>query len=349
MKLTPFAFACSLGIIQVLTQSNCLYADECCETPCCEAAIVPGYPLDSCQIGAGYPYPATITLCDGWDVYAKGDFLYWISNMGVTIFEVSATTTNQQHTRDLFQKRSWDPGFRAALGADLGSVVLEAQYTRAHNENTTHFSARSGETLSFPTLAIPGAFATAKSKQQMFLDVVTVSLHKPFYIGTKLTLDGLYGILFGWNQLNLKINAAPLNIPPTAFAKINQKWWNVGPTWGLHSKILLCWGLRGIGNIDLSLSYGRTTTSSTQYTFPLNPAANLTQRTKHFSSFFSLNTLAELGLGWEGFFCCDAFHTELAVTYNFYQQNNAPVRGLQALTAQIECWHGIAIGCRVDF
>lgn len=353
MKTTTFGVCLSLGLIQFLTPSNQLLSDQgCCETPCCEATIVPGEPLDPCLIAAGYPYPAGIELCDGWDVYAKGDFLYWINNLGVPIFQVSATTINQQHTRELFQKRSWDPGFRVAIGANLGSVVVEAKYLSIHNHNTTHFSARSGETLSFPfpaPIPIPGTFATVKSKAQVYLDTVQVSVQKPFYIGKRLTLNAIYAFLYGWSQQNLNIAAAPPNIAPTAFGKAKQKWWNVGPSWGLHSKMLLGWGFRGIGNMDLSVSYARTSKSYSKFLFPNTPAANLTLITKDFASDFTIDLLGELGLSWEGFFFCDAYHTELAVTYNFYQHNTAPIRGLQFLTPNIDCWHGIAVSCRVDF
>ncbi|MBS0628877.1 MAG: hypothetical protein JSS30_01475 [Verrucomicrobia bacterium] len=338
----------NFGLIQMAIHPTGLASEETtCAPTCCDECIIPGEPLDPSLVSAGYPYPATVRVSDGWNVYAKGEFLYCAANLGADVYDVVATTTNGQRSRRNVQKRSWSPGFRVALGMNLCPVVLDLQYTSLHNHNTTHFSARANETLSvFPPIA--ATFANVKTKIELDSDVIIASAQKPVYVGKTILLNGFYGILGGWYQQNVTSEFSQINAPPSTFYSSRQKYWNIGPAFGLLTKLLLPCGFRGLGNVNLSANMCWVNKGVTTFRFP-NPATNIIQKLNNNAPAFELNISAEIGLGWEKYFCCDAYHTELTLTYIFNQYNTAPLRALQLVTPNTNVFHGIVVGCRVDF
>jgi len=357
------------SIATVLIALGCtLFADECCET-------LVGQPLDPCCINPMYPYPGAISLQCGWDIYARGDFLYFSSLVDSYVNTVSDIAFDLSETRYLFQKSPYRPGFRVSLGVDLDAVVLDLTYFRHHAHTTTHFNTRAngGIVINYiaPTILseVFGQprvfFQNVKSSRHLNFDYGILSVQKPVYMGKRIIMSLNYGLLGTWMQQKWNFDAAALTVPPpfaagvtsNGNARANKKSWGVGPDLGFKLTGLLPWHLKAIFNVELSLMYGKCTKTFSMGSFPAVPlpVANNTINEKEHSSHLEAFHSGEIGIGWGDYFACERIHIDLYATYNFLFQHifnyGIPFSptGLDGMSLSNTSLHGIAIGGRLDF
>lgn len=347
--------------------------EESTYSPCC-AEIVPGEPLDPCLIAAGYPYPATITPCCGWDIYAKGDFLYLAASSENQNTNLGNLTLDGRDLVWFPQTISYRPGFRVSLGADLGSVVLDLSYLRYHSHNTSTFRARDNSGI-YTGLAPPDFFSglflgftpffqNVRSTWHLDFDVGSISLQKPVYMGKRIIMNLNYGLLGVWtgSKWNIRYAALVAPLPPggvtsDGFARANAKSWAIGPSLGFSAAALLPMHLKAIASIDLALQYGYITKMNQINSFPAIPRPFISGASIDSQKASGLQAyhMGEIGLGWGDYFACDRIHVDLSLTYNFFYQhiynygfalNPTFVEGLYLVSYTV---HGIAIGGRLDF
>ncbi|MBS0629102.1 MAG: hypothetical protein JSS30_02615 [Verrucomicrobia bacterium] len=342
-----------LGIAQMYLSPTQVFADEC-EAPCCEATIIPGEPLDPCLVSGGYPLPGNVSLCNGWDVYATGSFLYWTAYPPVSATIVRANSPNQTSpatTRNLQQKLVYKPGFRVGIGAALCGVVADVNYTRLHSKTTTHFSARANETISLTQGVTALQFANIKTEMTMDFDFVIGSLQKPFYIGKRIVFTPGFGIIGQWTKYGWDIDCSALNAPPTGFINVVHKSWAVGPGLTISTQALVTCGFRIVGNVILGSIYNRMTKDQSRLFFPNNPGAanNTFQKTAKSSNTWANAAMTEIGLGWASYLWCDRFFLDLTVAYHASYNTTSAIRGIQGINTQNFSLQGLVVSGRVDF
>lgn len=338
---------------------------------------LPGDPLPTGQFPVGYPYPATIKPSTGWDVYATGNFLWW-KPYALTALYAQETTTDGAVSRILYFKNNYHPGFKVALGANLGPVLGEVQYTRFHYTGTTHHSAESGHVLTPAVLAafilpfgptanpqpnVPtnlGAYRHIKGHMKFDYDTLKVSAIKPVYLGRKLTLNAQYGLIGGWEThvLNIECRDAILD-GSNGFANGQHKYWMIGPFAGLKAKALLPWGFRAIGKMELALCYLKYTESHFKDSFPLLNAfafplvigsyANQTTKYKEPIDAWKPQMDAGLGLGWDSYLAGDKLHLDISVSYDFITQSYSTPTTLTEAFLDDTNLHGFNVQCQLDF
>lgn len=374
LKKTITTTLIGLGLTQL--QNPICANEDSTEFPCCAPTVVVAEPLDPCCINPLYPYPATISLCDGWDVYAKGEFIYY-SSMADTYWNTVTDITFDDSEYDYFsQKAPYRPGFRISIGADVGDVVLDLTYLRYHPHTTTHFSTKNNAGLSLnyiaPTILAEAfgqplvLFQNVKSSFHLALDYGILSLQKPIYMGKRIILNLNYGLLGLWTRQKWEMTctalANPAALPPftatsNGVSTANHKSWAVGPNLGFKAIGLLPWNLSGIFNLDISLMYGSCTKAVLMGNFPQAPfpIANNSIGQKDHSAHLEAFHSGEIGLGWGRYLCCERYHVDLTCTYNIAFQHifnyGIPFlpTGLEGHTLTSYSFHGLAIGGRLDF
>jgi len=372
LNKTKFCALLSLGILQMTFGPNPLTAnEECSESACCDAPIVVREPLNPCLLNAGYPYPATINPSCGWDIYAKGEFLYLATNVDIISYIAIQSTFDNLTSVNLFQATPYRPGFRVALGVDLGPAVLDVTYLRYHAHMTSRFQAPNNSgiilTLAAPNIVnitqAPLMFGNVRSVCSFDLDSFIISLQKPVYMGKRICMNLNYGILGLWNGINWNINCLAVNNPPpglltsNGFVFSNHKSWAIGPNLGVTAKGLLPWGFQGIVSINLAIQYASIYKGFTRTSFPGVPLIQDNNAVKSKGSIPSFQAAhgGDIGIGWGGYFACNKYHLDLSVTYNFIYQHYFDF-GFALFNLVGDEFaegsygmHGLSIGGRLDF
>lgn len=343
-----------LGITHMQFHPNQIQAnEEYCETSCCE--MIAGDPLDPCCINGGYPLPATIAPSCGWDIYAKGDFIYWstlaplFGNIGRRVDTLNgATTTN------LFLNHKYKPGFRVAIGADVGGVVLDVTYIRYHAHLSSRFTAGANQAIQFVFYPLPELnninFSNYRPTLNFDLDSVFITLQKPIYAGKGLIMSLNYGLLMQWEGQKYRIDATTSNPLPAVAGLVttNHKGFVAGPDIEIRAKALLPWGFEVIAGVDLAggIAYMYKGISTASFPGALPPQTLKTHgHVMHFQAFHN----GEIGLGWSDYLWCDRLYANLSVTYNFLYQHVFNYGTFENMTLTSYSIHGWAIGGRLDF
>lgn len=358
----------SLGAAQMLI------AEEPSQDSCCCPSVIVSEPLDPCCIGAVYPYPANYAPRCGWDIYAKGEFLYLTSAINSHQNPAGNVDFDNSKTRWFFPKEPYRPGFRVAIGADLESVVFDLTYFRYHSDTTTHFNARpnGGVVLSVasPSLFAPingqpkAFFQRVKTSLQIDLDYLIASLQRPVYMGKRIIMNLDYGIMGLWAGQKWRFDCTGFATPPPAGVttngvyKTNHRSWAVGPCLGFTAIALFPWHLQVIAALDLSVQYAEIYKVRTSAAFPTYPGALGQYQIKKRGTIAHTQFFhdGELGIGWGDYLGCDdRYYVNFSVAYHWISQHIednglfGTATGWDDVNLSNFGAHGIAIGGRVDF
>lgn len=366
-KLLSYTFV-SLGMAQTLL------ADAEPQEPCCPSVIV-GDPLDPCCINAVYPYPANYAPCCGWDIYAKGDFLYLSSSVDSHTNPAGNFSFDGTATKWFFPNTSYRPGFRISLGVDLDSAVFDLTYLRYHSHTTKTYNARANSGVAL-TVASPSYFSLISGQPRAFfqrvknirhidVDFVIASLKRPVYLGRRILMDLNYGIMGMWigQQWRFNCTAFTTPIPPVGVTadgvyKTHHKSWSVGPNLGFEATALLLCHFHVLTSIALSIQYAEMYKVNTTSAFPNypGPLGRFHIKKKGTIAHLQAYHFGEIGIGWGDYLGCDdRYHLNFSVTYTWLFQHiydnglfGIPT-GWDDLNHSSLSIHGIAIGGRVDF
>lgn len=361
-----------LNTLICLGMTQLVLAEDEPEITCCPSVVI-GEPLDPCCINPMYPYPATFSPCDGWNLYAKGEFLYMsylVDNIKQPVWN---TAVDLSDVIIEAVKTGYRPGFRVALGLDLGSVILDATYLRYHSHSTSSYRARENGGIGlfllppsmFANLFFQGLplFQNTKTISHILLDIGIISVQRPVYIGKRIMMNLNYGIMGLWSGQDWRssTNALTNPIPPVVTSsgvfKLKNRAWAVGPNLGFTATALLPWKFQAIASIDLALQYGSQYKTKSSSSFPDYPVvlANNKFRQRgdaaHVQSWHS----GELGIAWGDYFFCDRYYVNVSVSYLWFFQHiflqNPPFNPLiiAFATSQNFSIHGISVGGRLDF
>lgn len=297
---------------------------------CCLPDYRPGEILcDDIACGV-YTQYAGVQLDCGWNVFGWGEFLYWrpvVENAWRTIrvdnaaFGEPALGSIQTEIANTFGYR---PGFRIGLGMHLpcfDNWLLSADYTWYHHgfskTDTATQPSFLASTSAAGTLLVAPIYSAITTKYHLALDVVSVNIQRPNYIGQQVILSPFLGIKWMRGQQKYRQDCtSPLTqVTDNAHATVSYDGIGVGA--GMDGSWLLCWNLRLIGKADVGLIYPYHHKFSQTATFtPFTPApliVNVKQHDRH------LDILAKggVGLGWGSYFCCNRYHLDLSATFDW--------------------------------
>ena len=266
-----------------------------------------GYEIDNNRFPAAYNAAARIDVQQGWDVFFTGSFTYWyVDEDG---FQLAIDRTHFPSNEILFQSNEYSPGFKAGIGMNFGrdSWVGFAEYTWLRNRSTysTPSTAITSDTL---LDRITGPFSSIR---RVNLDIVDLTLSRPFYEGRKLTLLPYSGL----RSASLRQNFRVATSPSSKDTHSNTSSWFIGPNAGLALHWLLQEGLRLEGDLNASLLFQR-------YDPHFQIGSDLYQLPKQ--SRLAPVAGMGLGLGWGTYLSHQKTHLDIVATYdvmNWWGQN----------------------------
>ncbi len=321
--------------------------DPCCPPVCFER----GHETNNCCIPSAYNEPAEIELLCGWDVIVGVNFIYWEAIQGgmdlaipwegivsgSTIIEAQRSVLGNAV---LFQGTEYTPGFQVGLGwsGAKDHWTLFAEYTYLHGSAHTSKRAPTPTVSAVNGIAIDpngiwnptSLFAGASfgnrwtteisSKWTYKIDLVDASISRPFYSGTRFTIEPFFGLRGAWIRQKLDLSAPIFSFTfapsgPTRTAHYSSRSAAVGPRVGMNGNWLFGYGLRFLGDVAGSVLF-------TGYDVKQNLGSPDLDTLPVKTKFNDLNYLRpnvdlSLGLGWSSYFCCRRMHWDIAALYDF--------------------------------
>ncbi len=330
------------------------------QNPCCNVGPGDPLPMEKRCCCPAYNAPAGIDV-RGWDFDVFGSFIYWhVSQDSMDIAHVlpSSTATPPLPGAIAFQDFKYKPGFKAGVGfnTNYDGWVGWAEYTWLHQKTST------AQTAPALPSGAPGAWTaqdwftttpltapSVSSHWRMNLDILDLMVSRPFYQGTKVTIDpfaGLRGLLL---RQNLNIN---LGVP---FAHVKSQSWAIGPDAGVAGHWMLgTSGFRFEGKAAGSLLYTRFHNLSHKEQDTATGGAVTTR----VQSIGAVRPIAELGvgLGWGQYSSCNNYHIDFSIRYDFmllWEQNvmrlfTTYLQGFVDFPGDLHL-HGLTASARFDF
>lgn len=352
---------------------------------------------DQAPCNCGYNCPARINPKCPWDFDIYGDFLYWqprergleLTSEYTATPEALLTSTN---SRVINMNFDYKPAFKVGIGmnSDMDDWTTQLEYTRFQSTHhasktiaaadvtitTNHLSdlwispAFYGVLLNTLSGGLPlvtdFAVRHADANWKVNFNVIDFVVGRPYWLGTKLTLNPFIGVRGGWINQKYSYNSIVRKISTATdydFSLVNRsKSWLVGPRVGVESKWLLGAGFRFFGNGAANMFYQDFKTRS-KLTVPTTAGMNsifsittaeIVSKGFHKEAFvnFSLDTC--LGFGWGSYFNDKSWHFDLSAGYEFqyfYNQNSIRTEIVSDYDADA-CGlmlHGLTVSARFDF
>lgn len=298
---------------------------------CCLPEYRVGEPLcDDIACGV-YTQYAGVQLDCGWNVFAWGEFLYWrmVPDAAWRTIRVDNATFGQpalgSTQTEIANNFGYRPGFRIGLGLHLPCFddwLLSADYTWYHHGfshlDTATAPAFLATTSVAGTLLVAPIYSAIRTKYHLALDIVSLNLQRPNYIGQRVILSPFFGLKWrhGIEKYSQDCTSPLTQVTDNAHARILFDGIGIGA--GMDGSWLLCWNLRLIGKTDVGLLYAYRHKFSQSATFtPFTPAplvVNLKQHDRH------VDILAKggLGIGWGSYFSCNRYHVDISTTFDMF-------------------------------
>ena len=164
-----------------------------------------GHEVSADQMGAGYNQYAEYDLGSNWDWFIQASFIYWHvsqENMDIDLrtqrFADGSTGKFANPGHVDFQDFRYKPGFKVAMGFDtqFDNWVTFAEYTWLHHETKTNRTADENQALALGSW-IPANNKSAShlsAKWKFDLDILDFAISRPYYQGTRLTVNPVVGL-----------------------------------------------------------------------------------------------------------------------------------------------------------
>lgn len=279
--------------------------------------------------------PFIIGGLEQWNVNLSASFLYWIAQEdGLTVAALQHNPLPNPPPQSInytHMNFGYDPGFRVSLGMDTGNCddwTINADYTRLHSKHhaslsipTIFFHAMRPNFLSvgidFGIDPVNGySFLRSHGEWENDIDLIDVSLRRPFCVSRKLVFSPFIGLRGGWldqsyNGTYLATSLAHLTETFPLSSRSKQTTWVLGPRAGVSSSWLLGCGFNLFGNVAGSLLYQKF--HNTFQDYDVNGPFSNTSEDK---SVVTPNLELGLGVGYETCFANDA-RLNITLGYDF--------------------------------
>lgn len=328
----------------------------CCPPVCYEHSLE----MDPCCSIPAYSVPARVFICNGQDLRFSASFIYWQPMQGgmelgipaeaVTTFPtLGLRPASVSGASVLVQDFDYKPGFKvgAAWFGAKDNWIISGEYTWLHGTSETEATTPPAPGIaSINGLAVPGigvwfptswlatnfftnnATNTISSEWKYDLDFIDLQISRPYYSGTRFTVEPFFGTRVALIDQTMTITAG--NIPttvavpsPSRTAIYDSDSWGVGPRVGMNGSWLMGLGIRFIGNAAGSLLYTQYTSVTENVESPDVNALPINVKLEDFNC-LRPNLDLSFGLGWGHYFKCRRIFFDFAATYDFsifWEQN----------------------------
>ena len=322
-----------------------------------------------------YNSPARIDVCDGWDTFVTGSFIYWeVITDQIDIGLAEFTTFTPREFEVIKFDTNYEPGFKIGAGSHLpfDDWDLYAQYTRLHERESTNYDPNGKIGFIFITWSFNGGsgvvgnpngynfvFLTGdiKASYKFDLDKIDLELARSYYVGKNLALRPFIGGSAHWLDQNYSLQLINIGTLRRNFYKNDS--WAIGPRFGIGSNWIFYKGFRLFGSGAFSLLYADNDVSGNGEENTI--IFNINKRGRN-----ALRDVEELmiGLGWCSYFSCNKWHLDLSVAYeaqrysstNYMAQlaqmrsvNNAGFETSNLVKPGDSFLHGLTVSARIDF
>lgn len=370
-----------------MKEEPCPVKKECCPCEKVKTCRLPEPSPAPCQ--CAYNCPARVIPQCEWDVNFFGTFLYWkpqeraLELAGKNNHTTSATSNLLVDT-NINMDFDYKPAFKVGFGLNTvrDDWTTTFEYTRFKSKNnkssTIDLANFDGSSLveywinsalySELFTAIASTVDTAnvaratKASWKLNFNLVDFALGRPYWLGTKLTLQPLVGVRGGWiNQRFNMNNISPFHVADAAtttdfniYYRGKLSSWLLGPRVGIGTNWYLgeC-GIRAFANASASLFYQHFKTTIKQ-NVPIQSV--MTQEIeillKHKIGLINPSFDALFGFGYGSYFNNNKWHFDFAVGYEFqffYNQNAFKVEPRSVGDAAALSFQGLNVTAKFDF
>lgn len=340
----------------LLSMSSCfLFAD----TLCSYEFFNQGHALDEHVMRNGYSAPACIELDAGFNVIMKGTCLYW--NASEQGFDLGYSVSNNKYE---VHKLHFDShlGAKGSLGFHLPYDGWDFTFTYLFYRNqkdSGHIQSKTFEDYWYkePIISLE-RMENVCSRWKLKMDIMDTYFSRPFYLGSKITVEPFIGVRGGWINQKYKI---PGNTTYYIFQQFSNKSrsdsWVLGGLGGLNSNWIIIDFFRIYANFSGALLYQRFNVNNNQKIIIEDiPVTDVSLKYKFRNITPCFDT--SFGLGWGTYFYNKRLHIDFSVGYDFVIfldqnaisyvvggiNNKMPAAALNNLML-----HGISGGLRLDF
>jgi len=331
---------------------------------CCP--ILPPEPVESCQLPAGYYYPAQYILRNcGVNFSVAGEFLYWevnedsLEQIGTRITGLFAGGGGLETTfRLLSHYQGYRPGFRVGVGMGLpcyDNWDFDLEYTGFYHTTTENFSA-TGDGDIIVSQFIPTIFFNLStgltSRRKLNLNFLHALVAKSFYLSQRFIVKAGCGLKAWWAEEDFDLT---FNMVTTALGtqSTNLKIWGIGPYVQANIRALLWCGTYLQGRAGVYTTYSRQNKYRTRTNFPAIPNAfsGFTDDMSQTGKLWVVRLFYEGGvsLGWGTYFCNYGYHTDISVGYEMMTNYVGPYALPVGNRIKALYYQGLTVRAQLDF
>lgn len=221
-----------------------------------EQNFLQGYPITQNELQKGYNAPSRIED----DFYLAGSYIYWqpIMNGFVVGVDISPSTSLPIVVQHDDISYNFASGFKVEAGLNIipDEWTVDAAYTWLHGSDSgTAIRTDAASTFTIPWDVQSGvSLYGATGKWTYKLDLIDLSLARPCYVGTNLTIAPLFGMRGGWIDNDFEVHATTTtNIISTM--KNTLKSWLIGFRPGVRTNWLFGSGIRLFSDVYMGMYY----------------------------------------------------------------------------------------------
>ena len=342
----------------VLVSSCCsfLFADSLCT---CEF-FDQGHALEEHVLRNGYNSPACIELDAGFNVILKGSCLYWsASEQGLDLGYSFSNNSYQIHKLHF----DYNLGAKGSLGFHLPHDNWDFTFSYLYYRN--HKSSSEIQSSTFVDYWYNESIVSSieginqiSSKWKLTMDIMDAFFSRPFYLGSKLTVEPFIGARGGWINQKYKVPGSSNDYIYHQFDnKSRSDSWVLGGLGGFNTNWIISGFFRIYANFSGSLLYQRFKVTNNQKIILDNVAiSNEGTKSKFRNVSPSLDT--SFGLAWGTYFYNKRLHIDFSFGYDyliFFDQNAISYvvgeinQKMPGATLNNLMLHGISGALRLDF
>ena len=335
--------------------SNFLFAD----TLCTYEFFNQGHGLEEHVLRSGYNAPACIELDAGFNIIMKGTCLYWnVSERGLDLGYTFDNNKYKVHTLNF----DYQLGGKGTLGFHLPHDSWDFNFTYLYFRNqkgSDHIQSSTFVDFWYKSLGFESdRIDNISSKWKLKMDMMDAYFSRPFYLGSKLTVEPLIGARGGWINQKYKIPGSSSFLIYKEFEnKTRSDSWVLGGIGGVYSNWILVDFFRIYANFSGALLYQRFQVKNNQKIIieavPVT-AFSLKYKFRNITPCFD----ASFGIGWGTYFYNKRLHIDFTFGYDYviYLDQNAIsyvvgelVNDMEGTTLNNLMLHGMSGALRLDF
>lgn len=332
---------------------------------------VPAYQTSTSQQPTVPSKDATLTarICpDSSGIYFTGDFIWWRARgeelffaAKVSDFQIDANGNGFIKAKDKEVSYEFDPGWKLGIGGNLpwDGWDIYLNWTHFHNHPTNTLSSSTPDIIALFGGGNPGAElavgSRAKGSWNVMFNAIDFNWGRLLYFSHSLTVRPSFGGKVVWihQRLGFKVEDLVGQVSQTPFPnntlQATNKYWGIGPYFGIRGLWNWAWGFGLYGEIGGALFWGEFDQNLKLTTVNTNNGTTVTSESETNTHRVRPSLQMFVGLDWRSCVYNDwlalNFRAGWEVQYYWSQFAN-PFGGIEESDFSLE---GLTVTGRIDF